>query len=408
MKKLIAIAVVFALVAVGAFAEANIGGGVGFGALLLAGDNSEKGDDDPAVFTNLNAHWTSVTFTWQSDDNVSGGKIKMNGTMNKKGGDGDPPGKLGGEIWWKPLDALKIGFINIEDEGKFGRGNAIDWGYQSNSAAGNATTFWGGGWNSFSNARVRSGVGFFGGAGGGGDAATSSLLYLSLTPVEGLAINLGWTSWGDTKELFKRTTAQLTYDISGIGNLAVSFKGKEGYATAGYRSAETVAFDFSLSALEGMNIEIGAKIPIMGKDWDGEKDLSFPMEIGLGFAMNQWSGDPLKLFSRVGVLLPSEDFGDITAIGFDINPSYDVGIGRIYVDVGIALAMQKDNDYSDFFWHLSPYLRKGIGVGDLYIGLSIWNGYPQDGYEGLWAIQKGDGYKELINFAVPLHFEISF
>jgi hypothetical protein len=305
----------------------------------------------------------------------------------------------------------------MQDEGVFGRGGSVAWDYQSNSAADNVANHWSGGWNSFSNASLRSGIGFFGGTGNGPSLA------LSLFPIDGLALNyaIPLGSDTDTAITFKQSLVQLTYDISGIGSLAVSFKGYDDYSgLTGWAlaiRAQTLAFDFHLSALEGMGIDIGAKIPVggklasgFGKDYDDADSVNMPVEIGIGYNLNQWASDPLKLFARVGVLLPTEDLGDITAFGIDINPSYDIGIFRFYFDFGVAIVTQKDNDDTDFFWHITPYLKKSLGIGDLYFGFNLWNGEGRSGYEGLPTIQgKGDKLgTNRINFVVPVLFEVSF
>jgi hypothetical protein len=420
MKKLIVFSLVFALITGAAFAQVSIGGSVGFGAQLIQGDSGEKGDDDPAIFTNLNAHWGEFHFVWASDDGVAGSKIKVTSDFNKAGGEGEFPLKIGGNVWWRPAEWLRLEFTNIEDEGVMGRGNAIDWGYQANSAAGNTTALWSGGWNSFSNAALRTGNGFFGGLGGGGQ----NVLFLSLLPIDGLALNFAWDlahGSDGTEALFKNTHAQITYDINGIGNLGVSFAaGNNGpwNAMTGYSNinAHTLGIDFTLTMLDGMNVEISGLIPVggkMGDVYDDDADgFAHPIEIGLGYTLNQWSSEALQLFARVGLLLPTDDY-EATHIGLDINPSYDVGIGRVFFDLGIALIMPKDSDFdSNFFWHFTPYLKKSVGIGDLYVGLSLWNGAPQGGYESpmtYYQDTKTDkAGTQLINFAIPIYFEVAF
>ena len=428
MKKLIAIAVVFALVAGAAFAEAVIGGSVGFGARLIESDSQtmkDAGDKDPKLFTSLGAHWIGVNFKWTSDEIPAGAKIKINGDMNKSDPAGATP-KLGGDIWWQPIPQIKIHFTNVEDEGYLGgQGNAADWGYQSNSAANNVTAFWGntGGWNSYSGSALKTGTGFFGGIGGGGQ----NVLLLTVTPVSFISVGFGWdlTGTNSTKDKLIGTVIRAEVKLpNGIGTVGIGFRAKDDYGgkdawTQGL-TAHTLGIDFGLGALQnlGMDIGVGAKIPLGGRDnwggWDKDADkIKIPMEIGAWFALNQWAGDPLKLFARLGVYLPSNEdrFGarkDITAIGLDVNPSYDIGLFRVHFDVGAAMVLQKNNATKDFFWHFDPYIRKGLGgIGDLYFGINIWNGNGQDGYESIPTIQGKDTTK-IVNFAIPLYFETFF
>jgi hypothetical protein len=313
MKKLIAILAVFSLLTTAVFAQVSIGGSVGMGALLINGNS----DDDDATI-DMRARWGSVTFDWSSPDNTAGGKIKINGEFNKNAvtlvygenpwdnDTAEPVPLLGGRVWWRPIEFLRLEFTNLEDEGVFGRGNAIDWGFNANSAPDNITGLWDSCWNGFANSTLRSGHGFFGGLGGEGE----NVLALSIFPIDGLALNFAWALGSDTTEdFFKRTLAQLTYDIAGIGNLGLSFHGNQGNSYAGYRMTDVLAADFTLTAIDGMNIEISAKIPLNDKGFDGEKtELSQPIEIGLGYTFNQWSGEAFHFYARAGVVLPSEDF----------------------------------------------------------------------------------------------------
>jgi len=451
MKKLIAIAVVFALVAGAVFAEVAIGGAAGFGASIIAGDSTKKGKDDPKLFTGLNAHWLSLDAKWTAEDNTAGATIKINGDLNKGKKSTDFIPKLGGEIWWKPFSFVQIKWTNIEDVGVFaGYAGAVAWDYHSNSAAGNVAALWGlsGGWNSFSGSAIKSGVGFFGGIGGGGE----NVLALSLTPIDGLAFNFAWDLQGSyldslepTKDFFKDTVIQVRYDIGGIGSIGVGFRGFSSWADKarwpGEISAHTLGIDFSLTAIDSMQITLGGKIPLAGRygpNWAGwDKDqqkVSIPMELGLGFLLNQWANEPFKLFARAGAYLPSKKFSGygwdwgantldtsnpwnfegITAIGLDVNPSIEVAGIRVYFDVGAAIVTQKADDTigrkkgTDFYWHLNPYMRKGFGIGDLYLGFYLWNGKGQpDSYESLPVIY-GKDVTKIVNFGVPVFFTVWF
>jgi hypothetical protein len=110
----------------------------------------------------------------------------------------------------------------------------------------------------------------------------------------------------------------------------------------------------------------------------------------------------------------NKHFGDITAFALDLNPSIDVGgLFRAYFNIGVAMVMQENVDDTDFFWNFTPYIRRSLGIGDLYFGFSIWNGAPRMSGDGdiLWnplPYVMGSASTERINFAVPVYFEISF
>jgi len=170
-----------------------------------------------------------------------------------------------------------------------------------------------------------------------------------------------------------------------------------------------------------MGIEVGTELKINGSgDWDGKenpKDESKKeIRIGLGFGLNQWSSEAFHLYSRLGVVLIPEDGnagskGNIIAL--DINPSIQIGdVGRLFFDLGFGVALFDeevgDLGKSPLVWHFNPYLKKSIGIGDLYIGFNIWNNkIAPNWYEG--PIQKGSILEEdFINFSLPIYFEVSF
>jgi hypothetical protein len=86
--------------------------------------------------------------------------------------------------------------------------------------------------------------------------------------------------------------------------------------------------------------------------------------------------------------------------------------GRIFFDFGIGMVMKGDD--TDLYWHFNPYLRKPLGIGDLYIGFNLWNGtgmggYGDDypGYEAFPTIF-GEDSTGVIKFAIPIYFEMGF
>jgi hypothetical protein len=420
MKKLIAILAVFALLTTAVFADVNFGGSIGMGAILLQGDTT----DDSDITADMAAMWSSLWWNWSNDDNTAGAKIGIDadlGDIDTNGGDG-----FAGNLWWRPIQQIKLDVF--KDDGAFYRGNAIAWGYHANSAAGNVATIgdWNdSGWNSFSGG-VLSGdcnVGFFRGYMGDGMA-------LHIYPMDGLELGLGLPFGGALEDI--NITGHLGYTINGIGKLNASFRRNYDFASwvgwEGNLRAPTVGIDFTTWALPGINIEIGALIPLKGEflagwwydEFDNETDL--PISIGVGFTMNQWSGEAFHLYARAGVMLPADlkinfdgypwgggefyaDYSDTMVIGLGINPSYGMDFGRIYFDFGIGMVMKGDD--SDLYWHFNPYLRKSLGIGDLYVGFNLWNGTGMGGYEAFPTIF-GEDSTGVINFALPIYFQFGF
>jgi hypothetical protein len=373
--------------------------------------------------------WSSLWWNWSNDDNTAGASMGIDadlGDIDGNGGDG-----FSGSLWWRPIRQIKIDVFH--DDGAFYRGNAISWGYHANSAAGNVATIgeWNNsGWNSFSGG-VLSGdnnVGFFRGYFGKGMA-------LHIYPIDGLELGVGLPLGGAWEDI--NITAHLGYEINGIGKFNASFRREYDFASwvqwEGKLVAPTIGVDFTTWALPGINIEVGALIPLKGEflagwwydDFDNEVDL--PISIGVGFTMNQWSGEAFHLYARVGVMLPADfkinfggypwddppgdnafavDYSDTMVIGLGINPSYAIdGVGRFFFDFGVGVVMKGDD--TDLYWHFNPYLRKSLGVGDLYVGFNIWNGVGMGGYEAFPTIFGKDA-TDHINFAIPIYFEMGF
>jgi len=431
MKKIIAISVMFVLLTGAVFADVNFGGGAGAGTQIIFGDNAKDADDETAPIQTggWRAHWGTLSMNWTSEDNSAGAKIKINGDFNPTDKWDESAIHHGAGIWWKPLDVVKIDIRKLQDEGMFGKGNFVGWGYHSNSAWNNAALLWNDyGWNSYSNGIVKGGNGFYGGSwaqiwGAGltfgqfGDIFTANL-WLPLEEAD-----------ETTYKLFK-SHLQFVFNLDGIGELSLSYVGdgankdKDGKKTVYGGGSLFINADLS-PLLEGMGLEVGAEIKLNGSgDYDAASDSNPKDEskkairLGLGFGMNQWAGDPFKLFTRVGVtLIPEDDQwgagmkGTIFAV--DINPSIQIGdVGRVYFDFGVGYAMFDEKNANDensaLVWHFNPYLKKSIGIGDLYIGFNIWNNkLAPEWYEGpVWydSILKDD----VINFSLPIYFEVYF
>jgi len=407
MKKIIAISVMFALIAGAVFADANISGGVGNGTQIVYTDTAEGSTLDTGGW---GGHWGTLAANWTSEDNSAGAKLKINGDYNPGDKWGAGGIHTGGRIWWKPSDMFKIDLFKMQDEGVFGKGNYIDWGYQANSSAGNVTTLWGGnGWNSFSNGIVRSGVGFYGGSGNGfgagltfgpfGDIFTANL-YLPLEDAS------------ETTDKLFSAHVQFLINIDGVGEIALSYRGAGAQPNTDGKLADFGGGDFFISTdlsqllPDAMGIEVGFRYQLPGKDDDSK----YPIEIGLGFGLNQWTSEAFQLFSRVGVVLVP-DVGNIFAV--DINPSIQAGdIGRVFFDVGVGFAMFNDKGPTDensaLVWHFNPYLKKPIGIGDFYVGINLWNNkIAPTWYEGP-VVNTGIIKDDFINFSIPIYFEVSF
>jgi hypothetical protein len=218
IKKLIAISVVFALVAGAAFAEINVGGAV-FGRVDVIQGTSEKGIHDDKTTTNPGG----ATYLDDGKEIQAGGamtRLRLDGSGTSEdgtfggyfryegGNDGSWSGSAFGNAWWQPIDQVKFLIGSQGYDGFFGKDGVARWGFYRDAADvfGNIE-----GW-AYS-------ASFYGGFTKGG--------ILTITPLEALAINIGipFLDGGRGEEVYKKTNAQVAYTIDGIGDLAITYAG---------------------------------------------------------------------------------------------------------------------------------------------------------------------------------------
>ena len=213
MKKLIVISVVFALVAGAAFAEVNFGGGV-FGKVNVIEGNGEKvfkaNDDNKGgtaenkneVGASGNMGRVRLEASGTNDDETFGGWARLD------------TGSYGGGIngyayaWWQPLSLLKFQVGTNGGDGYFDAWGGAGWGFYATAGDVLGLESW------------KYGSAFYGGFGAGG-------AILTITPLDALAINIGipYFAGGRGEDVYKKTNAQVAYNINGVGKLAISYAG---------------------------------------------------------------------------------------------------------------------------------------------------------------------------------------
>jgi len=303
MKKLIAISVILVLLASVAFAETTVSATVMVKADLLSGTTREVipgtlAATDPgyvAVPPGFEFPWYQTDFehpnyTSDGGTNYKGvftsfqfSRLRLNvDTSNDEGTFGgrlryEAGGGASGFGWWKPIEVLKVQ-LGQDTDYPFGVDNIVGWNFYeaANDVGFSPATY---GYN-----------GMFGGWGAAG-------LILAVTPIDPLAINImvplgksaaggSWT--GLAEYVYKSTTAQVTYNIDGIGKVAVTYAGgigdaeweagevsKAGKSTTSGNTTETelgvsaiaskpevndpakVYLSFDLSAIENLGLNFG-------------------------------------------------------------------------------------------------------------------------------------------------------
>jgi len=244
MKKIVAISVMFALVAAAAFAQPTIGGQFKGGATLLSGstgkdvtqDNSfyagkidqlssdpdypyktelEKYDETSQDITagqRQNDAWINAGF----GDAEMGGKVRLNARAN---GDYYSPAAFA-FMWWRPSELFRIQ-IGRNPDGDWGSAQITGWGFHGEAQdfvvidkdSGNGLD---------TNISVARTAGFYGGI-------SAAAILTSLYPIDGLTVNLGlpWAEASDRAlDKWLRFHLQAKYDLEEVGSIFVTYEGQ--------------------------------------------------------------------------------------------------------------------------------------------------------------------------------------
>jgi opacity protein-like surface antigen len=403
MKKLIAIAVVFALVAGVAFA-ADVGAEVIGSIPIIFSDTSDA--TDGKVFSG----------GWVGDDGFPGSPGGMRrarvyaGGQNEEGtfggwfrfetyGPGSP--NLHGNAWWKPIDQFKL-MIGWNPDGDYSRDGVARWGFYQV-----------GGDTDVIREKWHFGASFY-------DGWSKNGALLSITPIENLLIFLGvpFSSGGygtEAGDVFSKMEAQVAYDISGIGNIALTYRGGLGHKDAAGTTAEVndpgkIFFYFGLSAIENLGIDLGLgyTFPITKED---KTTINAPMAIGLGLKFDAGAfGVKARFQGQLGGSSKPDggtEWKDPTVIDFDILPYFAVSdTVSVLLSAGLEITAPGDNDYGSAGkpdavtgWHVEPYItvKSSWWAPNFYAGIRL----ESDGV-------KGADDKTVTRWSVPIGMVFSF
>jgi len=384
MKKILAIFVVFTLIATAAFAQISAGGGLT--ATLVSGDSDAE--DAKGLSSGFESGW-SITASKTNEENTAGAKASISFSMHNNGTqtDFDMYGGSYFMAWWQPIPQFFIKAGKVGEEGKYWTGaDVVGWGFQSNDLKISPAFDY---YNGFAGNVLSSDHGFMGRP----VMDDFNGLQISILPIDGLAINLGWGLGKVFDDTYSQIAAQVVYNIDGVGEAAV------GFVNEGEEEDKHLYVQWNMP-IDTMKFEIGAHFAFNPDDKDANGDVNKkPIDIGLGFRYgNQW-GDPFWLSARVGLSIGTAD-KSASVIGFDVCPSIDVGAFRLYTPVGIGLVVQEDQD-ALFAWSLNPYIRKQMGGVEFWIGLKLYNGDATPG-----GIDSTNSDK--VNWAIPFAITVGF
>ena len=219
MKKLIAISVVFALVAGAAFA-ADVSAEVIGLADIIKGDTGKDyaKDADGKVISDSHkvgaGGWPGglkrirLDGAGENDEGTFGAWFRF-----EEYGIGSPTWY--GNVWWKPVEQVRFR-LGQNPDGDFGADGMTRWGfYQVGGDVGVPKENW------------KMSPSFYGGWGVNGGL-------LTITPTEELAINLGipYSNGDEAKYVYLSSTLQIAYTAEGLGKFAFTYKSGKGNVAA--------------------------------------------------------------------------------------------------------------------------------------------------------------------------------
>jgi len=450
MKKLIAISVVFALVAGAAFA-ADIAVDVKGGVNLIKGNTEKKPGVTDGTLSGISTDTTAATkptadggmpqfrisASGENDDGTFGAFFRYDAGWGWHTG----VGTAEGHAWWKPVDALKL-LIGGGPDGRFGADGNARWNfYQVAGDVGVAKENW------------KLSPSFYGGWDDAG-------LDLIITPVEALEINFGipfiTQGWQKVENVYMKSTFQVAYAIENIGKFAITYKSGLGNKAAvdptlfkkvtkgggdqwifdpdtgaGIRNpdyepeydtweginGEKPIHDpgqlwlyFNLSAIENLSIDIGLgyTLPKSGKGigfepWDDPDDPDNPFEfegtlnspIAFGVAAKFDAGDfGVKARTQglfAGKVQPNGDKAYNLPINviFDVQPYYAVSEAlTVHFSVGIDYTAKSNNEIDKD----ASYAKVGFHVNPYITIKSSW--WAPNFYAGIHVATDGTKYKD--------------
>ena len=394
MKKLIAISVVFALVAGTAFAV-DLGGEV-IGTVNVLEGNSVK---DSKVNSSASMDRVRIQGEAANDDGTFGGWFRA---QSDGGNDhmialdnGGFSTFVSGHAWWKPIDQLKLWVGSNGGDGFFGKEGNTGWMfYQRASDVGvtlGGANVWG--WSDYTTGfdNKWSGPGYLitrsAFYGGGIDGANA--FYATISPADIVDINLEipFFNGGEVADVIADLIAQVSFNLD-FGNIALTYAGDHSDNTNG----DAYVY-FNLGAVENLSLDVGIGLTIPG-DIEGQ-----PIAAGLGVKYDV--NDAFGLKARVTASFAGDD--EIFAVLGDILPYFTVSDNlKVFASLGLTMLSPSEGDALIGF-HVNPYVWVGQEWGPCF-----WAGLKIYGKNAPANTYAGGPDESLVNWSVPIAFGVSF
>jgi hypothetical protein len=387
MKKLIAISVVFALVAGVAFAV-DLGGSVQGTVTVLKGSTEE----DSKITSDGTLNQLRLEGAGEAGDGAFGGWLRFEPASLGGGGfsfneDGEFSGDgyslsdgVNGLVWWKPIDQFKL-IIGVNPDGHWGKEGVTGWMfYQTASDVGvtfQGDNVWDG--TGLYNQGLKFRNAFFRGVGDRG-------ALLEIKPIDMLGINIAIPfiakAGAETGDIFKATVAQIDVNLD-FGNIALTYEGEESYIQNGNKDwrgggGGTIFVYFGGSFGE-LSLDVG-----LGYQLTGEDEKANPIAAGLGL---KYAADAFGVKFRVVGSFGGEE-SDKTKVLTDVMPYFGLG-DNLTAFVSIGLGMKMGDDETTIGWHFNPFLQVGEEWGPKFLfGVKVMS-YGGEDAPIYWAVPIG-------------------
>lgn len=387
MKKMVAVPVILALVAFGAFAqEVSIGGGVIAHTNLLEGNNDEDSEVTTSGATQivrlqLSAEMETVVGTFGTWVRI---QPSWSGFTTDWGAPWTPEGwppqvhqhnsNMWGHVWWAPNDMFTV-TLGQHPGAWWGQAGIGRWGfYVMAEDTLNPGFMWNMNWGAFHGTGVHDySLSFF--------AGIDSGLLLEATPNDMVAVRLALPvlAGGNTSDVFADLTGQLVFNLD-FGSVALTYSGDS--SDAGNGSAFAY---LHLGMIDGIGIDFGIGAHLHESD----------PEIGIGAALNAVINPEFAVRTRFQVAINTAENAPLDML-WEVLPSFTFAPGMTaFMGAGLSLRVPDEGSASMGFY-LFPYVRLG----------SVWGPSIYTGFElRSVSIEGGDA---ALNWRVPIGMHFIF
>jgi len=420
MKKLIAISVVFALVAGAVFAVDLTGTVFGKGTLIQGDTGKNAAGNSNKATAGGSMPRVRVDGAGEAGDGEFGGYIRYQG-------DGGVSVNAV-YAWWKPMDQFKL-IIGENSDAFWGKEGVTGWGFNQMpydcGIAQNPGVWYGWGMKKdpvtgAADALPDGSTPYIGGAYMHNrytfyEGWANRGFGVEITPTDMIAINLAIPFDSGLKDsqitnpdkkpanqaayVYKAAQAQLDIKMD-FGNIAISYDG-------GYRNSRIIGSAGAIYVYYGgsfgdLGLDVGFSYHLTGDAELGQQEKAFPLGVGLGV---KYVTDSFGVKFRVTAALAGHEEGDASDfkyINASVLPFFNVSDNMAaFVNVGVGMVMGHDKlvygEDSAMGWYFNPYLRVGAEWGpSFYFGINAYS----DG------VKRGDA--TVTNWEVPIALVVSF